>query len=131
MTFIVDASICIRLLANRQADEVLRKRMAAPRTIHAPELIDAEVASGIRGLVLGNKVERKRGLEMLSDFMTLRITRHPLRPHLRRVFELRDNFTAYDAFYVALSEALEMPLLTRDAKFDRTPGHAAQIHTYP
>jgi predicted nucleic acid-binding protein len=47
------------------------------------------------------------------------------------VFELRHNLTAYDAMYVALAEALGLPVLTDYAKFDNTPGHHAEIHHYP
>ena len=121
----------IRLLVNRRSDEMLRRRLAAPRTLHAPQLIDAEVASGIQGLVLGKKVTVPRAMEMLEDFSALRITRYPMQPHLRRVLELRENFTAYDAFYVALAEALDMPLFTGDAKFGRAVGSPAEIHVYP
>ena len=131
MTSVVDASIVISLLANRRDDDILRRRLAAPRSVHAPHLIDAEVTSGIRGLVLGRKVDPPRASEMLADFSALRITRHPMAPYLSRVFELRDNFTAYDAFYVALAEALNVPLLTRDAKFSKSAGHEADIHLYP
>ena len=60
-----------------------------------------------------------------------RIARHPMRPLQVRVFELRNNFTADDAMYVALAETLRLPLLTDDAKFGSTPGHHAEIHHYP
>lgn len=131
MTFVVDASIVISLLANRQADEMLRRRLASPRAVHAPQLVDAEVVSGLRGLLLGKKIDLSRATEMISDFSALRITRHPMRLCLHRVLELRDNLTAYDACYVALAERLGMPLLTRDAKFGRAVEHAAEIQVYP
>lgn len=96
--------------------------------LHSPQLIDAEVASGVRGLLLGRKVERVRADEMLHDFAALRIRRHPMLPHQRRVIELRNNLTAYDAFYMVLAESLQMPLLTGDAK---VAGHAASVQVYP
>ncbi|CAN5276218.1 hypothetical protein BH18ACT9_BH18ACT9_20730 [soil metagenome] len=61
----------------------------------------------------------------------MRITRHPMHSHLGRVIELRNNLTAYDAFYVALSEMLRIPLRTQDAKFSRAAGHHAEVHVYP
>lgn len=131
MTFVADASVIITLLANRHADEMLRRRFAMPRGVHAPQVVDAEVASGIRGLLIGGKLELPRATDMLIDFSALRIIRHPMLPHLHRVLELRANLTAYDAFYVALSEELGIPLLTRDAKFGRTVGHRAEIHVHP
>lgn len=131
MTVVVDASLVIRVLSNRPADEFLRRRLAGLPTLHTPQLIDAEVASGVRGLLLGGKVEGVRGEEMLDDFASLRIRRHPMLPHQRRVIELRHNLTAYDAFYVALAESLGIPLLTGDAKLAMSTGHTADIQIYP
>lgn len=128
---VVDASTVIRLLANRGIDDMLRRRMSAPRTLHAPHLIDAEVGSGIRGLLLGRKVDRERAGEMVADFASLRITRHPMLPYLSRVIDLRDNLSAYDAAYVALAETLAIPLLTTDAKLAGATGHTADVQVYP
>ena len=128
---VVDASTVIRLLANRGTDDMLRRRLSAPRTLHAPHLIDAEVGSGVRGLLLGRKVDRERADEMLADFASLRITRHPLLPYLSRVIDLRDNLSAYDAAYVVLAEALAIPFLTTDAKLAGASGHSADVQVYP
>lgn len=130
MTLVTDASIVIRLLANRRADTGLRRQLAARRGVHAPQLLDAEVISGVRGLVLGGKVSGTRAGEMVEDFSQLRIHRHPLTPYLSRVLALRHTLTAYDAFYVALAEALELPLLTLDGKFTGATGHHAEIRLY-
>ena len=130
---VVDRSIVIRLLANLDGDDLLRQRLA--RAVHAPALIDAEVSSVVRGLSITTKpnvqITAERAHEMLTDYSGLRIVRHPMQPLQRRVFELRHNFTAYDAMYVALAEALDIPLLTDDGKFAAIPGHRADIHAYP
>jgi predicted nucleic acid-binding protein len=131
VSLVVDASITVRLLSNRGADDLLRKRYAAPRVLHAPHLLDAEVASALHGLLLGKKLEQERADEMLIDFSELRIVRHPITPHLPRVMALRHTLTAYDACYVALAEALNMPLLTLDAKLSGATGHRATVHIYP
>ena len=132
---VVDASIVVRLLQNRRDDDGLRSKFVQLRALHAPELIDAEVASAVRGLLLTSKPAIKIGLgraqQMLDDFAALPLTRYPMRPFQRRVLNLRHNFTAYDAFYVALAEALAMPLLTDDVKFDNASGHKAAIETWP
>ena len=133
MTMVVDCSIIVRLLSNVSGDELLRQRLA--RTVHAPALIDAEVSSVIRGLAITTKpnvhITTGRAELMLSDYAGLRIMRHPMQPLQAQVFELRDNFTAYDAMYVALAERLALPLLTDDAKLAGAPGHHAQIQHYP
>ena len=132
---VVDASIVVRLLQNRVGDERLQERFGQQRHVHAPQLIDAEVASAIRGLLLTSKAEIRisaaRAGEMLEDFADLSLMRHPMLPYQRRVLALRDNFTAYDAFYVALAESLRVPLLTDDRKYDRAAGHTAIIETFP
>jgi predicted nucleic acid-binding protein len=132
VTYVVDCSIIIRLLASREGDELLRQRLA--RTVHAPALIDAEVCSVIRGLAIVStprRITAVRAGQMLADYAGLRIVRHPMQPLQARVFELRHNLTAYDGTYVALAEVLRSPLLTDDGKFASAPGHRAVIHHYP
>lgn len=111
---VVDASIVVRLLQNRRGDHRLRERFAQERRIHAPALIDAEVTSAVRGLLrassAGDGVTLERAEQMLDDFADLPLMRYPMQPFQRRVLALRDNFTAYDAFTVALAESLGMPL---------------------
>lgn len=132
MTYVVDCSIIIRLLASKPGDDLLRQRLARP--LHAPALIDAEVSSVVRGLAITTKpavrITADRAAEMLTDYAGLRIVRHAMLPLQARVFEMRHNFSAYDAMYVALAEALGLPLLTDDGKFEATPGHNADIHRY-
>ena len=133
MTAVVDCSIVIRVLANRAGDDVLRQRLA--RTLHAPALIDAEISSVIRGLTVTTKpnvrIASERAQQLLDDYAGLRIVRYPMQPLQQRVFALRHNLTAYDAMYVALAEALDVPLLTDDAKFAGASGHHATIESYP
>lgn len=132
---VVDASAVVRLLQNRRSDDKLRARFRQDRYTHAPALIEAEVTSAVRGLLLTSKPEVQisttRAGQMLDDFADLPVVRYPMQPHLRRVLELRNNFTAYDAFYVALSEALEMPLLTDDQKYAKGAGHAVSVEQCP
>jgi predicted nucleic acid-binding protein len=133
VSYVVDCSIIIRLLASKPGDELLRQRLGRP--VHAPALIDAEVSSVVRSLAITTKPDVKitagRAVELLTDYAGLRIVRHEMRPLQIRAFELRHNFSAYDAMYVALAEALALPLLTDDGKFGAAPGHNAQIHRYP
>ncbi|WP_308467692.1 type II toxin-antitoxin system VapC family toxin [Rathayibacter soli] len=131
---VVDASIVVRLLQNRHGDQLLRDRFGQQRFVYAPALIDAEVSSAIRGLLLTTKptikIDVKRAQEMLDDFADLPLVRYPMQPYQRRALSLRNNFTAYDAFYVALSESLGMPLLTDDRKYTTAPSHTAIIETW-
>lgn len=133
MSYVVDCSILIRLLAARRDDDLLRQRLS--RRVHAPALVDAEVSSAVRGLSITSKpqvrIPPQRAATMLTRYAGLRIVRHPMLSLQSRVQELRNNFTAYDAMYVALAEHMDLPLLTDDAKFAKAAGHRAQILTYP
>ncbi|QBI55151.1 type II toxin-antitoxin system VapC family toxin [Streptomonospora litoralis] len=133
MSMVVDCSIVIRLLAARREDDLLRRRLA--RRVHAPALVDAEVSSVVRGLSItskpGVRITPERAERMLVRYQALRITRHAMAPLQSRAYALRNNFTAYDAMYVALAEALDLPLLTDDAKFAKAVGHNARIIHYP
>jgi predicted nucleic acid-binding protein len=99
--------------------------------LHAPALLDFEVVSALRGLTRTQRISAARALDVLTDFEDLPVHRwaagHALR---RRAFDLRENLTAYDAANVALAEALECQLVTRDARLARATGHAAQISVY-
>jgi predicted nucleic acid-binding protein len=133
VTCVVDCSIIVRLLASLPGDAQLRQRLS--QTVHAPALIDAAVSSVIRNFTITTKpnvrLSEARALEMLDDYAGLRIVRHAMQPLQGRVFEMRHNFTAYDAMHVALAERLGLPLLTDDRKFDSAPGHHAEIQRHP
>ena len=77
-TYVVDCSLMVDALSAREGDDVLRQRLSAPRTLHAPHHLDVEVASTVRGLAAGQKVTDHRGEQMLADYSRLRITRHPV-----------------------------------------------------
>ena len=90
--------------------------------LHAPELIDAELLSMLRRLVLANKLLESRALQALTTAARLGLRRQPTRVLWPRAWELRTNLSAYDALYVALAEQLQAPLLTADARLARAPG---------
>ena len=100
----------------------------APR-LHAPHLLDIEVASGVRRLVQRKEITLDRAEQAFEDFSRFAIERHAHAPLLARIWELRDAMTAYDGTYVALAEALDAPLLTCDCRLARAHGHRAKIET--
>lgn len=130
---VVDASIVVRLLLNREQDAPLRERISREDTLHAPALIDAEVASAVRGLLRAGPtvgVSVTRAEEMLEDFSALPSTRYPMLPLLRSALRLRENFTVYDALYLVLARALDGQLLTSDSKFAKAPIDSDLIETW-
>ena len=124
---VVDCSVVVDVLTWHGEGEVPHDELAG-RDLHAPALLDYEVVSALRGLTLGAHLEPARASAALLDFDDLPSQRwHVAAPLRERAFALRDNLTAYDAAYVALAEALQCPLLTRDARLGRSRGHDAEI----
>ena len=128
---VVDASAVVEFLLNPPAWAAFALRLARDgETLHAPHLLDLEVAQVLRRHVRARHLNPRRGREALDDLADFPLTRYPHYPFLLRVWELKDNLTAYDAAYVALAEALDAPLVTRDATLARAHGHGAQIEVF-
>ena len=109
----------------------IRERMArADSELHVPHLFEIEVMNVLRRYVLSYRLSEERSAELLEDFATMRLTRYPHTALLSRVWELRDNVTAYDAAYIALAETLEAPLVTRDERLAKAPGTHATVELY-
>jgi predicted nucleic acid-binding protein len=125
---VVDASALLEVLLRMSAAKAVEDRLFAPRqTLHAPHLLDLEVAQVIRRYAANGEIDGERGREALADLADLPLRRYPHDFLLPRIWDLRSNLTAYDAAYVALAEALETPLLTRDRRLAAVAGHRAQI----
>lgn len=97
------------------------------QSLHAPELLDLEVAQVLRRLVREGTLSVPRAEAAIEDLLDLRITRYPHSVLLPRIWQLRHNLSAYDAAYVVLAEKLGATLLTRDAKLASAAGHNATI----
>ena len=97
--------------------------------MNAPHLIDLEIAHVLRKLVLRREISVERGAVALQDFAKIPIFKWPHCPLLSRIWELRDNVSAYDAAYVSLAELLEAPLLTCDRRLAASSGHGAKIES--
>ncbi len=125
---VVDASAMVEALVGREADPDLLDALAGE--VDAPHLLDVEVFSVLRGLLLGGKLDPHAAEDARRDHLALTITRHELSPYADRIWELRHQFTTYDACYLALAEALEAPLFTCDAKLAGN-GRDADVRVLP
>ena len=125
---VVDASALLEALLRTSAAKAVEDRFFAPRqTLHAPHLIDVEVAQVIRRYAANREIDGERGRIALADLADFPLRRYPHDLLLPRIWDLRNNLTAYDATYVALAEALDAPVLTRDRRLAAAAGHRAQI----
>jgi predicted nucleic acid-binding protein len=124
---VVDASAAIEVLLNTAAGVRVASRLLTGETLHAPHLLDVEVAQVLRRYAMSGELEPARGLEALQDLADLPLTRYPHALFLPRIWELRHDLTAYDAVYLALAEALAAPLVTRDTALASAPGHHARV----
>jgi predicted nucleic acid-binding protein len=125
---VVDASAVLEALLRTPAAKAVEKRLfERSQTLHAPHLLDVEVAQVVRRYAANGEIDTERGRMALDDLADLPLRRYPHDFLLPRVWELRHNLTAYDAMYVALAEVLDAPLLTRDRRLAAAPGHHARI----
>jgi predicted nucleic acid-binding protein len=125
---VLDASAALELLLNTAVAPTVAARVLAPsESLHAPHLIDLEIAQVLRRLERTGALTPPRGEEALEDLADLPLARYPHQLLLPRVWDLRSNATAYDAAYLALAEALGATLVTRDAALGSIPGHGAKV----
>ena len=128
---VLDASAAVDFLLAIGASDRIERRVSLPdETLHAPHLLDVEVARALRRLTLRGDVTASRAADALDDLADLRVTRYPHGPLLRRAWQLRPSVSMFDAVYIALAEALEAALITSDAKLARSPGHSATVEVY-
>jgi predicted nucleic acid-binding protein len=123
---VLDASVVVELLTNGAiADSLRRDLVGRSDSLIVPHLLDVEVVSALRSLVARRRIDAFRGEQFLTALAALPAVRCPHTPLLGRIWELRHNFTAYDAAYIALAEATNSVLYTSDEKLCQ--GHRARI----
>lgn len=125
---VCDAGVLVSAVADQGSSGALARERLGSQLIHAPYLVDIEVVSALRGLVRGGSAEPSAALAALARFAELSVIRHEHEPLLARIWELKDNVSAYDAAYVALAELLDVPLVTGDARLARAaPDHCEVV----
>ena len=114
---VVDASAMVEALVGRDVDVALLDLLE--NDIASPHLLDVEVLSALRGLELAGTLQTRAADRARKEHFAFDIVRHETFPLADRVWSLRHRFTSYDACYLALAEALDVPLLTCDSKLTR------------
>jgi predicted nucleic acid-binding protein len=124
---VLDSSAAIEYVALRGHGDWVESQIRDDSDVHAPHLLDVEVASGLRGLVLRGDLAPATARVALDDFVDLDIARYPHVDFLERIWDLRKHISAYDAAYVSLAEVLDATLVTTDRRLGRSHGHRARI----
>jgi predicted nucleic acid-binding protein len=120
---VVDASVVVELLLWTPAGRAAADRfLARDASLHVPQLLDIEVLHTLRRLQRTGVITTARARTAVSDLIDLPLTRWGHLELAPRIWDLRQNLTAYDAAYVALAEALQASLVTRDRRLAASPG---------
>jgi predicted nucleic acid-binding protein len=127
---VVDTSAVLEAIVAVDPAPGLIERLAGDGDLHTPHLIDIEVLHALRRLNAIGELSEERASDARADFRELAMVRYPHVSLSNRIWELRHNLTAYDAAYVALAEALEVPLVTCDRRLGDTPGHTAEVEVF-
>jgi predicted nucleic acid-binding protein len=126
---VIDASVLVAAAidggaAGRWAEEVIRGGEIA-----APHLVLVEAGNILRRLESARQIEKLEATSAFRDLVRLDIALFPFAPFADRIWELRNNLTGYDAWYVAVAEALELPFATLDERLSRAPGPTCEFVT--
>ena len=128
---VVDASVVVTALldSNRHGPWALDALQALP--IAAPELVLVEVTNVLRRLEVAGRISTETAAFAQQDLLDLPLDLYPYPPFADRVWSLRANLTAYDAWYVAVAETFDAELVTLDARLFRAPGPTCRFRPLP
>ena len=128
---VLDASALLEVLLQTSAAPQIESRIFSVReTLHAPDLLDLEIAQVLRRFTASGNLDQERAQEALADLSEFPLTRYPHDLFLPRIWELRFTVTAYDAVYLALAEEISATFLTRDRRLASSTGHQAKIEVF-
>jgi predicted nucleic acid-binding protein len=127
LSTVVDSSVLVAALLDTGPHGAWAERVLAGGSLHAPELARAEATNIFRRLERANLISTPEANAAQDDLMELDIDLFPFEPFADRIWELRHNVRSYDAWYVALAEALKLPLATLDEPLSKSNGVACKF----
>ncbi len=118
------------LAAKTPIGDSVAQRLTSAQALHAPYVLDGEIISALLGLIRGKKISEREADAAVSGYRAFPIERHDVLPVWPRLKSLHANLSAYDAQYVALAEALRVPLITADARIERCGAARCEIEVF-
>jgi predicted nucleic acid-binding protein len=122
LNIFADASVPVAALVDSGAEGAWVEEMLSSAALHAPELAKVEASNILRRLELAKRLTTAEVNEAFGDLLDLEIQSYAFDPLAQRMWELRHVVTSYDAWYIALAEALRLPLATLDRRLSRVQG---------
>ena len=122
MSVVVDASVLIAALVDSDSRGNWAEEVLASGAICTPELGLVETANILRRLERAGRISASEANSAYADLLDLSVETFPFEPFAERIWTLRHSVTSYDAWYVAVAEALELPLATLDERLARAAG---------
>ena len=129
MSVVIDSSVVVAALVDSGPHGDWAEEVLASGLLLAPELVRAEATNIFRRLERAKLITTPEANAAQDDLMQLDIQLFPFEPFASRIWELRHNVTSYDAWYVAIAEAVNLPLATLDEPLSKSPGVACQFLT--
>jgi predicted nucleic acid-binding protein len=129
LSVVVDSSLLVAALVDTGPNGTWAEEVLSSGSLHAPELAKVETTNILRRLELAKQLTTPEANAAHEDLMQLDVELFPFDPFADRIWELRHAVTSYDAWYVALAEALRLPLATLDGRLSRSKAVACKFLT--
>ena len=129
MSVVVDSSVVVAALVDTGDNGAWAEKILEQDGLYAPELLRVEASNVLRRLERGKEITEQEANAAFEDLMELNVDLHTFEPFSERAWELRHNVTSYDGWYVALAEALNLPLATLDARLVKAEGPKCRFLT--
>ena len=129
MSVVVDSSVVVAALVDTGDNGAWAEKILEQDDLYAPELLRVEASNVLRRLERGKEITEQEANAAFEDLMELDVELHAFEPFSERVWELRHNVTSYDGWYVALAEALNLPLATLDGRLAKADGPKCRFLT--
>lgn len=131
MTLVVDASLVVSALVDAGNTGMWAESLLASGPLSAPHLMPIEVTNILRRAAAKGEITQDVASMAHADLLDLRVELFPYAPFAARVWELRDNVTSYDSWYIALAESLEVSVATLDHRMAQAPGPRCSFEIPP